>query len=257
MEKHPHTTVFIENPDLSIPKWRGKDILLISAFSAVIVFAGFVFLRILVQRSIISPEDTKTQIFISLASLILEAIALILPIYLLGIRPKRISWSELGIRPPQAQWVLLAGMLGIIAIPLSGLVALSIQLLMGKPLENPQLPFLAPTGFSLVGGTAMFLLGGFLAPFAEELYFRGTLYQWFRQRLGVTPAIFISGLIFGVLHGDWSVGFAAFVLGIILAWSFEKSKSLWTAFIIHAINNGVKIALLYILLGSGLLSGLK
>jgi membrane protease YdiL (CAAX protease family) len=256
MEEYPNSTASLEISDRVPQRWNWKDILLISAFAAVIILAGFGLLRILAQRSIISLEDTNTQIFLSLGSLILETVALILPIYLLGIRRKKISWSELGIRSCRLEWVLLAGLLGFIAIPLSGLVALIIQLLLGKPLENPQLPFLAPAGLSVFGGIAMFILGGFLAPFAEELFFRGILYRWLRQRWGVAPGILISGLIFGILHGDWAVGGAAFVLGIILAWSFEKSNSLWAAFIIHAINNSVKIALLYLLLASGLLSGL-
>ena len=254
MEENPDSTASLEDPNQIQQRWNWKDILLISVFSASIILAGFGLLRILAQRSLISLEDTNTQIILSLASLILETIALILPVYLLGIRRKKISWSALGIQPCRLEWVFLAGLLGFSAIPLSGLVALIIQLLLGKPLENPQLPFLAPGGFSVLGGIAMFLLGGFLAPFAEELFFRSVLYQWFRQRWGILPGILISGLIFGILHGDWAVGGAAFVLGIILAWSFEKSKSLWAAFIIHAINNSVKIALLYILLGSGLLS---
>jgi uncharacterized protein len=256
MEEHPFSTTTLEITDQVPQNWTWKDVLLISSFSAVILIAGVGLLRFLSQRSLISLEDNNAQIYLSLASLILETIALILPIYILGVRRKKIPWSVLGIQSCRLEWVLLAGLLGFIAIPISGVVAAIIQLVLGKSFENPQLPFLVPAGSSVLGGIAMLLLGGLLAPLAEEFFFRGFLYQWLRQRWGVAPGIIISSLIFGIMHGDWAVGGAAFVLGIILAYSFEKSKSLWSNFIIHAINNSVKIALLYILLASGLLSNL-
>jgi uncharacterized protein len=235
-------------------KWNWKDILLISGFALVILFAGLGLIRLGARWLNLSLEDGNNLLLVSLAGLVLETVALILPIFLLGIWHKNLSWAEIGIQSCRLEWILLAGLLGTLAIPITGLVAVIIQLLLGKPLENPQLPFLAPAGFSWLGAVAMFFLGGFLVPFAEELFFRGILYRWFRQRLGAPLSIFVSSLIFGIVHGDLAVGCGAFVLGIIMAWLFEKSKSLWTTFIIHAINNSIKIALLYILLAFGLLA---
>ena len=98
----------------------------------------------------------------------------------------------------------------------------------------------------------MFLLAGLVVPFAEELYFRGVLYNWMRDRWGIWPAILMSSLIFGIVHGEIAIAISAFILGILIAWAYERSGSLWTAIMIHAINNGVKILMLYIFLGLGL-----
>jgi len=44
---------------------------------------------------------------------------------------------------------------------------------------------------------------------------------------------------------------AALLLGIILALVFEYSRSLWSAVLVHVLNNGLKILLLYILVALG------
>ena len=54
-------------------------------------------------------------------------------------------------------------------------------------------------------GTAVYeLLGScFLIPIAEELLFRGVVYQRLKLMLGVSPAIICSALIFGLVHVTW------------------------------------------------------
>ena len=136
-------------------------------------------------------------------------------------------------------------------IPVSGFIASMIQIILGLPQTNPQLPFLAPEGFNWFGAIGLFLFGGIIAPFAEELVFRGVLYQWLRDRFGMWPGILISSLIFGLAHGDIAVGGAAAILGIVLAWAFEKSQSIWPPVLIHLINNSVNIILLYGMLAAG------
>ena len=120
------------------------------------------------------------------------------------------------------------------------------------PYENPQLEFILPVNFSWIGAISMLLLGVFLVPIAEEIFFRGVLYQWMRDRLGVWIAIPGSALIFGLLHGEISVADATFVMGLILAWFYERSNSLWPSIIIHIVNNSLKLLLLYTLIALGI-----
>jgi membrane protease YdiL (CAAX protease family) len=58
-------------------------------------------------------------------------------------------------------------------------------------------------------------------------------------------------LIFGAIHGNLAVGLTGFLLGILTAIVFEFSQSLWTAILVHAINNTAKIGLLYLLVSLG------
>jgi len=199
----------------------------------------------------LGPGNVQTEqstIWMSIALGILETTALVGGVYFLGLRRHRLPWSVLGLRTTSGNWLLTSIIISILVIPVAGLIALLIQLGLGMPLENPQLEFLAPEGFTWFSAISMLLVGGLLAPVAEEVYFRGVLYQWLRHRWGTWIGILISALIFGIVHGDYAISGAAFVLGIILAWIYERSQSLWTSIIIHVLNNSAKIVIIYLML---------
>lgn len=235
------------------PIWNGWDLIwitfgiLFSLVGGTLVIGGL--FRITGQFHLQSPGSATT---LSVASAALEVVAFIGSVYFLGLRRRHLSWQAVRLRPPGKNWWYYALGIGLLAIPVSGLIALLIQSILGLPQTNPQLPFIAPEGFNWFGAIGMLLFGGIIAPFAEELVFRGVLYQWLRDRYGLWPGILISSLIFGIAHGDIAVGGAAAVLGIVLAWTFEKSQSIWPPVLIHVINNGVKIILLYGMLAAGI-----
>jgi uncharacterized protein len=83
-----------------------------------------------------------------------------------------------------------------------------------------------------------------VAPFAEELFFRGFLYQAFRNSFGVLPGALLSALIFGAIHFEFFKLVQLAILGVILALLFEKTKSLWPPIILHAVNNSLAFAYL-------------
>lgn len=237
--------------------WRGSDVLWISSGITLIFLAVIVGYRLYEKLALSqSDQDIATTIWLSLGLGLLEGIILVGCVYYLGLRRRNLPWTAVGIRPITSEWLLKGITLGIFAIPLSGLITLIIQLILDLPVNNPQLPFLAPEGFSWPGAVGMVLLGGIAAPFAEEIYFRGVLYTWLRQRWGVRTGILGSSFVFGLVHGNVAIAGAAFFLGLILAWVYERSDSLWPAVLIHVINNSVKIILLYALLASGLIAEL-
>lgn len=76
-----------------------------------------------------------------------------------------------------------------------------------------------------------------LVPISEELLFRGIILSHLRQSRGVTQAIIISSLLFGVLHGLDFIG--ATVFGYLCGWLYEKYKNLWIPIFLHGINNSL------------------
>ena len=234
--------------------WSDIDVLLITIAIISLILAGIVGYRYVADS--IQPQGTQNTnitLRLSIGVGILESAVFIGCVYFLGIRRRKLPWSAAGLCPTSADWIVKGILLGLAVIPLSGLITIVIQLSLGKPLGNPQLPFLAPEGFSWTWALSMILLGGLAAPFAEELYFRGVLYPWLRQRWGIWISTLSSALVFAMVHGEVSIAGAAFVLGIILAWSYEQSGSLWPSVLIHALNNSFKIILLYFMLAHGLI----
>ncbi len=93
---------------------------------------------------------------------------------------------------------------------------------------------------------AQFLLIVIAAPLAEEICFRGFLFGGLRKRLPMIPAALAGGLFFGLLHftTGWSAVPVLVFLGVMFAVVYEKTGSLWPPVILHAVNNGLALAVL-------------
>lgn len=89
-------------------------------------------------------------------------------------------------------------------------------------------------------GIALLLVAVLPAIF-EELLFRGVIFNSFNKKYGFVFAMVISSLIFGVYHMNWIQGIFAFVLGLVLAYSYYKSNSIFVPMIIHFINNAFAV----------------
>ncbi len=76
-----------------------------------------------------------------------------------------------------------------------------------------------------------------IGPVAEELVYRGFVYQHLRRRGSHTAAALLSALLFGVLHFNLVQGAYAFVLGLLLAYIVERTGSLISAAAAHMAAN--------------------
>ncbi len=79
------------------------------------------------------------------------------------------------------------------------------------------------------------------APLFEEAFFRGFLFEGFRQsRLGAAGAIIITAVVFGVMHSlQYSIPSVVWILslGLLMGVVRWKTGTLWSTFIMHAIVN--------------------
>jgi membrane protease YdiL (CAAX protease family) len=85
------------------------------------------------------------------------------------------------------------------------------------------------------------------APVSEELFFRGFMYGGLRRSMSLLPAAAISAAVWGALHlgaGNIGVAVQLAVFGVILAWLYERSGTLWAPVLAHAINNTIAFVLL-------------
>jgi membrane protease YdiL (CAAX protease family) len=84
---------------------------------------------------------------------------------------------------------------------------------------------------------AFFLIGAFFAPLAEEIFFRGILYGFFR-RWGISAAIILSTLLFVLPHtSGHSLPLTQVIGGILFAVSYEVEKNLLVPITIHSLGN--------------------
>ena len=89
-------------------------------------------------------------------------------------------------------------------------------------------------------------IGGILAPVAEEVFFRGVLYGFFR-RWGVVVALIVSTLLFVVVHPlGQGIPVIQIVGGILFAVAYEIEGSLMTPITIHILGNCSLFTISYI-----------
>jgi len=91
-----------------------------------------------------------------------------------------------------------------------------------------------------------------VGPAFEEMFFRGFLFEGFRRSAaGAVGAIALTSVGWAILHIQYDlIGMAEIlVMGVVMGVVRLKTRSLWSTFIIHALNNFV--ALLLIALSAG------
>ena len=76
-----------------------------------------------------------------------------------------------------------------------------------------------------------------VTPIAEEVFFRGLVYTRLKRGMSTTIAAALSAVIFGIMHGEIIWMFYTFFVGLALVWIFEKTHSLLSCIVVHAINN--------------------
>jgi membrane protease YdiL (CAAX protease family) len=98
-------------------------------------------------------------------------------------------------------------------------------------------------------GTFGMIAAGFMviciAPIAEEFFFRGFFFRALRSRFTVLGAAALDGLLFGVIHYDYSGADALLilpplgVLGFIFCLVYERTGSIYPTIALHALNNAI------------------
>tara|TARA_B110000438_G_scaffold253521_1_gene259178 strand:+ start:2818 stop:3663 length:846 start_codon:yes stop_codon:yes gene_type:complete len=83
----------------------------------------------------------------------------------------------------------------------------------------------------------IFFLACIVAPFCEEVIFRGYLYKIVKEKSNIATGVIINSIIFGVIHLEPSSIVPAAILGIALSIIRIKTKSLLPSITIHTFHN--------------------
>lgn len=78
-------------------------------------------------------------------------------------------------------------------------------------------------------------------PVMEELLFRGAITQTLLKQYRPAKAILLSALLFGLIHINPAQIVPAFLIGILLAWTYYKTGSLTPCIFMHILNNSLSI----------------
>lgn len=81
------------------------------------------------------------------------------------------------------------------------------------------------------------ILYGVISPLAEEVVFRGVIYNRLRRFYGPAVGIVVSGVLFGVFHGNPVQGVYGACLGMLMAYLYERSRRFLIPVLFHAVAN--------------------
>jgi uncharacterized protein len=154
--------------------------------------------------------------------------------------PKRGTWGDVGV----GTWFGFGAYVFVL------LVGLVLRLLVGDDLPTPQPEFQEMA--RLPDALPFLLIGAIvLAPIGEELFFRGMVFQALRKRMELWPAMGISAVLFALAHmlqGTMAQRLLIFIiifpLGMLLAWAFERRRSIVAPIILHAVFNTIQVGLM-------------
>ncbi len=98
-----------------------------------------------------------------------------------------------------------------------------------------------------LSGWSMALFGVCIAPFVEEMIFRGMIYPVIEKRWGLEPAVLGSALLFASIHAAQLAGAlpelgAIFLVGVALGYARGRSGSLLPGFLMHTAYNATLFA---------------
>jgi membrane protease YdiL (CAAX protease family) len=86
---------------------------------------------------------------------------------------------------------------------------------------------------------ALFLGVAVAAPIGEEVFFRAFLHRCATRRLGRWTGTLVSASAFALVHGGPILVLAILPMGVLLAWAYDRTGSLWVPITMHAVNNGL------------------
>lgn len=128
---------------------------------------------------------------------------------------------------------------------------------LGLPMENQEFVDIAQNTHSTWLKASLVATAVLLAPVTEELVFRGGLFRYFRTRMPRWLAIALTSFLFGSLHVSWDASLIGLpslapmvVLAVVFCLAYERTGSLGTVIVAHALFNSYT----FVLVAAGLRS---
>ncbi len=228
------------HPRVDVP-WSIRDVLL--GIGAVI---GLVLVTILLLGLIVNvtgQDDDWTTNGDILGFPMAMALAVLLETFFLGpviyfaVLRRGAIFRQLGFVQPQGRWPYLiaiaAWLVGVAALVVWSLIteALGIDLLK-IPEPPPEL-----VDYSGIKLALPLIIIGLFGPFCEEVFFRGFALPVFANRFGLWGGILISAALFSVFHLSIGGAVPIFVFGIVLAWLYVRTGSIYPSMVAHVTQN--------------------
>ena len=227
----------MDNGEGQTVPWRGSDVAIGIGLVGIATFVLLIIYQVI-------GADPACGLGITVLAGIVYGIVL-LAAWIMGPIKYRTSLGSLGLRLSASRsfpQVLLLVIVVLVASLVFLMVYTGLLSLVGWDNFLPsyeQTDDIVLEGPAIVGSVVLIVLWG---PLVEEVFFRAFIFPGLEGWMGVARAAVTSSVLFAVVHVDPAVMVPFFVIGILLAWLYHKTLSLWSCFAVHATWNGAALA---------------
>jgi membrane protease YdiL (CAAX protease family) len=193
-----------------------------------------------------------------LASLVATVVAAltIVGILLLWLSKAHRGWQAVVRMPVRGNWradaragtLFGVGLYPVAVVVVGGILLVLLHALTGDSVKAPEQ---VPQDLSPVGLTVTIVYAVAIAPFGEELFFRGVLFRAIRDRFGFTVGAVGSGVAFGLIHYIPGPAIDAALLMLVMtfvgaafAFIYERRGSFTAPLAAHVTFNVIGLALI-------------
>src|SRR5690625_729118 len=208
-------------------------------------FTHRVYCRHWLYKIVLSPlliHLFNNELYAGVFTGILMAFVLIGSTYIIALRPKSLSWMELGVTPfNKGAWKMI--LLSTLTVIIGVIIITIVTSLLGGTWENEKTDALeqhiSDSSFLIA-----FISAAIISPIYEEVFYRGFLFRWFRTRTNFITASLCSSIIFSIAHiPTYNVVPVACFTGFVFAYVYEKTDSIWPSVFVHGLSNGIMLLL--------------
>lgn len=229
--------------------WNLRDILKVFLFYLFMMLAGIpVFLKLIELISGLDLVETYGQNTVLLGLSLTVNIVTCLYIFRIVKAEYGLPVSSLGLKILNWKSDIFIGLKHyLIALPLiiaSGFMVNYVLRIFGITPEQQDIINNIISEESLGVLTFMLFFGTLAAPIVEEILFRGFFQTALKMTFNKNQAILISSLVFALIHWNFHVFLQIFILGLLLAYLFEKTGSLVAPIFVHICHNTTTLVFL-------------
>lgn len=221
--------------------WSIRDVLLASGAVVSVVIVTMVVASLLLKLASADDDWLSEGNFLGFPAplalaVLLEAFFLGAVYFYAGVK-RAATIQQIGFLPPEGNrpYLLALGawMVGIVILITWGLITEIIGIDLFK-IPAPASELVDYSGIQLMFSIIVI---GLFGPFCEEIFFRGFALPVFARRYGLWGGILISAALFSAFHFSIGALVPIFIFGIVLAWLYVRTGSIYPSMVAHAVQN--------------------
>ncbi len=228
-------------------KWNARDAIISLVFLAAVligVYFGSAWLfKVFGDKEFFNSSNISNSSFVVLYAI--QVVLMLGVVWFFALFRRKSGLRDLGLRYYSILKTIWYSFISLVAIFIvSFLYVFLLNSLFGIEAPSSKIEVLVRNGS--ISSNTLLVIVTLIAPLSEEIFFRGFLYQAFKKSWGVNAGLFLSSFLFAAVHLEIYSFIPIMIIGWLLAYVFEKTKSLMPAIFLHGVYN---LALIMILLG--------